>query len=522
MIERITEILRSWGVDDIAFNSHCHHEQVRRWVDDYRRCAEREGQKLKLRVSYEPEILGTGGVLNPLREWIGEENFYLVNGDIIFENALSPAGALEIDDPSVIASCLISESGPRTIEVEPEYEFVTNWRSEDSGANGTFTYCGVACLKPEILKYVKEDGFSSIVSAYEKAMLDGKFVKAILPREMLWTDAGTIPAYIELNSSEDGENAFAYFPQIQTALRQMGCEFSKVEFLGARGSERVFFKCDKGIIIIYDDGNRDENALYAGHARWLASKGISVPAVLADSPVEKVLALEFAGVDKVPSLEEYKKVIEVLSEFNALGEEADKASLGLLPGFDHETWTWERGLFTKYCLERYFNLAMPDDVSEELKKVAEMLEKEPKALVHRDFQSTNVMWKNGKPVLIDFQGMRLGPALYDLASLVYDPYVKLSAADRQTLAQCYADLVSRPDIPSKLPFAGVQRLVQCLGAFGRLASVGQPKFAKYLAPALVNLREAAEKASLSAIERLAQDLLAKSDKDHAKHCSCCS
>ena len=91
MLGRIVAMLRSWGVDDIAFNTHCLHEQVKAWADGYRRGAVAAGDKVKVKVSYEPEILGTGGVLNPLREWIEGEPFYLVNGDIVVENARTGA-----------------------------------------------------------------------------------------------------------------------------------------------------------------------------------------------------------------------------------------------------------------------------------------------------------------------------------------------------------------------------------------------------------------------------------------------
>ena len=180
MLGRIVAMLRSWGVDDIAFNTHCLHEQVKAWADGYRRGAAAAGDKVKIKVSYEPEILGTGGVLNPLREWIGDEPFYLVNGDIVVENAPNPIDKIRnFDNNTVIGVALVSESGPRTIEVEPESGFVTNWRSQDAGCDGTYTYCGITALKPEILKFVKPDGFSSIVSAYEDAMMHGKFVKAV-------------------------------------------------------------------------------------------------------------------------------------------------------------------------------------------------------------------------------------------------------------------------------------------------------------------------------------------------------
>ena len=523
MLGRIVAMLRGWGVDDMAFNTHCLHEQVKAWADGYRRGATAAGDKVKIKVSYEPEILGTGGALNPLREWIGDEPFYFVNGDIVVENAPNPIDKVRnFESASVIGCGLVAESGPRTIEVEPESGFVTNWRSDDAGWDGTYTYCGIAALKPEILKYVKPGGYSSIVSAYEAAMMHGKFVKAVKSREMLWTDAGTIPAYIDLNRDGD-DNAFSDFPQVKAALEAVGSD-GRVEFLGARGSERVFFRCDKGIVILYDDGNRDENGLYAGHARFLKEKGIPVPDVLADLKTIKTLVLSDAGVERKMSLEDYVKVVETLVRFNALGGDPAISGLDLLDGFDDETWTWERNLFKKHCLATRFGREMPEDVERELKSVAALLEKEPKALVHRDFQSTNVLWKGGSPAFIDFQGMRLGPAAYDLASLVYDPYVSFAEGERRALVALYAKKCGRPEIEKVLPFAAVQRLVQCLGAYGRLASVGQPQFGRHSLSALQNLLDSADKAGLDAVGALAEDLIAQEQRNQEasghRHCSC--
>ena len=509
MLARIVALLRARGVDDIVVNSHHLHEQVRVWTDEYRKAAQAAGDKVRIKVSYEPEILGNGGVLNPLREWIGDEPFYLVSSDIVMENVPDlekPFARLKTS--GCIGVALVTEAGPRTIEVEPESKFVTCWKSPDPGVEGTFTYCGFAILKPEILKYVKPEGFSSIVTAYEKAMMEGgKFVKAVRADDLLWEDAGAIQRYIDLN--RDGEdNAFADIPQ----LKAVGATNPK--FLGARGSERVFFGCDQGIAVLYDDGNRDENGKYPGHARWLKAKGIPVPDVLVDRPDVKAMLMSNAGTERKMSLEDYAKVVETLVRFNALGTEPDVPA-DLLPPFDDETWEWERNLFAKYCLGANFQMEMSAAVRKELEGVAEILEKEPKALVHRDFQSTNVLWKGSDLAFIDFQGMRLGPAAYDLASLVYDPYVTFTDEQRRALVALYAKTAGRPEFEKVLPLAAVQRLCQCLGAYGRLASVGQPQFQKHVVPALQNLLDAADKASLEAVGALAEDLLAKFSHQHS-------
>ena len=510
MLARIVAQLCERGVDDIVVNCHYLHEQVEQWVTDL---AAQAGDALKIRASYEPEILGTGGVLNPLREWIGQDDFYLVNGDIVVDGLDGLDGLEDLSGSEVIGRCLVTEEGPRTVEVEPEFGYVTNWKSDDAGWDGTYTYCGFAHLKADILAYVEPTGFSSIVAAYEKAMMDGKFMKIVKSEELLWTDAGTIESYIGLNRDKD-DNAFADLPQLKAAL---GTEPGKIEFLGARGSERVFFRSDDKIVVIYDDATRQENGRYAGHAKWLAEKGIPVPKVVADLPEMKTLVLEHAGSEHKMTLEEYVKVVETLAKFNGL----DATALALEPEMDAKLWAWERDLFREHCLGTRYRREMPAAVENELERVAAVLEKEPRALVHRDFQSTNVLWRNGKLAFIDFQGMRLGPAAYDLASLVYDPYAKFTEGERRALVALYAKTCGRPEIAEVLPFAAVERLVQCLGAYGRLASVGQPQFGKHVLPALENLLDAADKAGLDAVGALAEDLIAEETKHgHPHGCTC--
>ena len=311
MLARIVATLREWGATDITVNCHYLHEQVEAW------CAANG-----CRAAFEPEILGTGGVLNPLREWIGGDDFYLVNGDIVFEGAGRPLAFAkgEAADDSVLGRCLMTEhDGPRTIEADPDGN-VTCWKSPDPGYPGTFTYCGVALLKAKVLDYVEPSGFSTIVQAYERAMMEGRFMRGVQPRDLQWTDAGTIQSYIAINSDGD-DNAFADIPQ----LKAIGAK--DVKFLGARGSDRCFFDADGRIAIVYDDSKRGENARYAGHAKWLKAQGVRVPEILCDLPELKTLVMEHGGVERKMSLEDYVKVVEALARFNAL----DAGSLSLEP-----------------------------------------------------------------------------------------------------------------------------------------------------------------------------------------------
>lgn len=499
MLERIVQMLRDWGVDDIVVNAHHLHEQVEAW-------ARKEGCK----VSHESEILGTGGVLNPLRGWIGDDPFYLVNADIAVGGIDDCPFSLDRNDDSVIAQCLVTGEGPCTIEVEPESGFVTCWDSPDKGFPGTFTYSGVALLRPSILDYVEPSGFSSIVQAYGRAMMEGRFVKAIAPDGFLWADAGTVESYIALNS-DGADNSFAEIPHIAAAIEAAGLCDPKVRFLSVRGSDRCFFALgESAIAAVYDDEKRPENARYASHARFLAEKGINVPAILADVGRFKTLVMECAGSERKMTLDDYTRVVGHLAKFNSL----DVSALDLEPPFDSDLYAWEHGLFEEHCLKRRYGIELSAEAKRELSDVASALLEEPLELVHRDFQSSNILWKGTGFSFIDFQGMRRGAALYDLASLLYDPYASLSERERSLLAAYYAKERGLGDISGTLAKAAVQRLVQALGAYGRLASVGQKGFLRHIPKALENLLAAADACGLDAIGALAEDLIAR--EEHLK------
>jgi pimeloyl-ACP methyl ester carboxylesterase len=127
-----------------------------------------------------------------------------------------------------------------------------------------------------------------------------------------------------------------------------------------------------------------------------------------------------------------------------------------------------------------------------LKKIAHRLARFPRVLVHRDFQSQNLIVRDGEVYLIDFQGMRPGLAEYDLASLLYDPYVNLTNKERDELTASYKEL--NPDLDAefaeKLKLCAIQRLMQALGAYGYLGLVkGNAAFLTHIPGALYSLHQ---------------------------------
>jgi aminoglycoside/choline kinase family phosphotransferase len=162
--------------------------------------------------------------------------------------------------------------------------------------------------------------------------------------------------------------------------------------------------------------------------------------------------------------------------------------------FNAALYSWEQSYFFENCLGRYFTLDQTriDEVAQlrAFASIADNLADLPRVLVHRDFQSQNVLVRNGHAYLIDFQGMRPGLAQYDLASLLYDPYVDLSVAERNELLEHYCGGTPASDFVSTLELCAMQRLMQALGAYGFLGLVkGHKHFLEHIPKALSSLRE---------------------------------
>ena len=542
MLARILDMLVSWGVEEIQVNAHYLADQVEAFVREYGG----DAKGVKIAVARETAILGTGGVLRPLADWIGDEPFWLLNGDIVVEE-LDPEPIEEAFARSGnFAACWMSEVfGPRTIEADPEGR-ICNWKSDDAGYPGTYTYCGVALLSPEILRYLPPSGkaeggrgagFCSIVEAYENAMMSAaKFVVGVQEPEAYWCDAGTVAAFKELNEGPMSPSLFGEkrLDALVAALGWKG-EDALAEFLDARGSDRMFYRLYRGdpsetacaataLGVLYEETRKENaNARFPALTRFLDAHGVRVPKLLADLPEMHAYAtayvegrtLEARANEKGADLVKlYRPALDVLSSLWALPSAGDDLP-ALEPPFGPELYAWERELFTRECVKgRYGFDGLPDEVARELEAVAAALDQEPKTFVHRDFQSANLIFPSaGAPYLIDYQGLRFGAAAYDVAALIYDPYVPMDDMDRKLLIEL---AVKRPNAPSPraVTLAAVQRLCQALGAFCRLAAAGQPQFETYILRALGNLHHAVHEAQLPALAAFSHQLIDREKLHH--------
>ena len=542
LLSHTLSLLEAWGIRKVYINTHWLPEKMRAFMAAY-------SGPLHLHELYEPEILGTGGCLRALKPYLQGEPFWLVNGDIVFDCRPEPLLDAFETSGGFAAAWVEPKHGPRTVEVDYAGR-VTCWASPTPGVEHTFTFTGVSLLSAEVIDFLPQDRAQcSVVAAFNAAMYAGRFVRAVVQKSAYWNDAGTFSAYLQVHRDVKKNLSLAHYaayastapaPEVVKALKYLKWDLEEtiVIPLGKRGSQRTFWRlvgARKSVIMIaYETEGRAENARYATCAEVLAKAGVAVPRVLLDKP--HLLVLEDLGDD---TLDHYVKMInESLETVPYTCEEAQQVCgteahthgtvcacghdhspplqasmltsvmallaafhsvktgrMKLEPRFDQALYDWEVGLYEQFVAP------FSPEAKAEWKQLQAALLNEPEVLVHRDFQSSNILWHRNAPCVIDFQGMRRGAALYDLASFLYDPYVDWGAHVISAVLHAYAKASGRTyeTLAHLLPYAAVQRLTQAIGAFHRLASVGQPRFLAYVPVARQRAAACAESAGFPAI-----------------------
>lgn len=186
--------------------------------------------------------------------------------------------------------------------------------------------------------------------------------------------------------------------------------------------------------------------------------------------------------------------------------------------FDYDHLRWETGYFMERFIKGIKKINNTDpELNAEFDRLAKDVEAFPRTVIHRDFQSQNIMvTKKEMPRLIDYQGARLGPAAYDIVSMLWDPYYRLEDALRERLIDYYimrmkhvSDGFNEADFRRSLLPCRLQRHMQALGAYGFLsAKKGKTYFLKHVPQAVQYLKQEAAlaKALYPALHRLIETL----------------
>ena len=262
-----------------------------------------------------------------------------------------------------------------------------------------------------------------------------------------------------------------------------------------------------------DDTNMAEARAARAIGLHLLNKNISVPKQYGWDEASGVLLFEDLGdcklhdyaqqaTDKEPKGDlirsQYKRVLKALVDMQIAGTESFN------PGWCWDTPKYDKrimleresGYFLRAFWQDLLGKSVPPGLQEECEDLASRAASiSAEYFLHRDFQSRNIMIHNGNPAFIDFQGGRLGPLAYDLASLLLDPYVNLGRALQDELFDYYVvnlekqKVVQRDQFKEDYLLLALHRNLQIIGAFSFLSEQrGKIFFRQFLRPAIESLQ----------------------------------
>ncbi len=238
-------------------------------------------------------------------------------------------------------------------------------------------------------------------------------------------------------------------------------KITSIEHLSPAASERryVRFRNDHRTIIGAHNIKKKENIAFIAFTKHFANKGVSVPAILAENMDQDIYLLEDLGdttllqfLNKERTGEEfpkvvfdvYKKSLQDLAYLQIKGDEGlnyDWCSES--QQFDERAMLYDLNAFQFHFLKMIGLNYDAEKLERDFKKLIKFLTKEQdyNYFMFRDFQSRNIMVKDGKSYYIDYQSGRKGALQYDLASLLYQAKANIPQDVREELTDVYIDAV---------------------------------------------------------------------------------
>jgi len=275
------------------------------------------------------------------------------------------------------------------------------------------------------------------------------------------------------------------------------------------GSDRSFFRVslqhETSFVFMHYGDEVAENPHWVGINKFMASLDINVPRIITQDISKHFILIEDLGDVDLWSLrfepwkerrDCYFQALTQIYRLHSFDLKSLPADVQLSESYGPRLYKWEHDYFLENLVWEACKIKLSSSdttkLSKELDGLSERLQKIEPCLIHRDFQSQNIMIKNGRPVLIDFQGMRKGCLFYDLGSLICDPYVTFNDEERNELLDFYYELMnpaySRDEFVNNFWEASAQRLMQALGAYGFLGlKKNKPAFLKHIKNGLTNL-----------------------------------
>lgn len=292
-----------------------------------------------------------------------------------------------------------------------------------------------------------------------------------------------------------------------------GHQADDITELPSSGSNRRYFRLSGHQTLIGVSGtSTEENSAFIYMARHFREKGLPVPEVYCWSEDKSFYLQEdlgdtllFNAIEKGRKSSVFdeqertllRQTINLLPAIQFIGADGfDFSQCYPQPEFNQRSILWDLNYF-KYCFLKATGMEFQEDqLEDDFQKMSDVLLRSSSAtFMYRDFQSRNVMIKDGKPWLIDFQGGRKGPLYYDVASFLWQAKAKYPKDLRDELLKEYLQAlqkympVDEKYFYSQLRHFVLFRTLQVLGAYGfRGYFEKKPHFIQSVPFAIDNLR----------------------------------
>jgi aminoglycoside/choline kinase family phosphotransferase/choline kinase len=478
LIEIVLSKLIDSGINDIAVNTHHQTEKIQGYLN--------KNFSKHVTVFHEPEILGTGGGISNASSFLKKyDHFIIHNSDVVSDISIDAVLEHHLETKAMVTMALTESGVYDTVSIDADGKVSDIGSRRDKETDLKRTYTGISVFSAEALSYFP-DGASNYVDIIINILNDGHDVAAYVPENANWNDIGTFKRYIQAN-------------------RDM---LSDDQLLVEQGSDRKFYRLTTegaSFVLMESGDSREEFDRFVSIGLYLNSIDLCPPiiyghdstshsAIIEDLGDEDLFNIISGGNDKAPL---YRQVIDYLIVFQQKGTVAIKECPDAgNRSLDYDVLRWETDYFRHRFLQDIAGIAEAEltSLDDEFHVLAEYVSNQQQVLVHRDFQSRNIMIKDGAIRIIDFQGARLGPYAYDLMSLIRDPYICPEPELQDELLHYYHE---NSPVASGIPYkefmnaavtCGLQRNMQALGAYGFLSKVkGKQNFLEYVKPGLMML-----------------------------------
>ena len=257
------------------------------------------------------------------------------------------------------------------------------------------------------------------------------------------------------------------------------------------GSERKLFRLGDSartaIGVIYH--LREENVAFLEFSRHFRRHGLPVPEIygddlkhgayleedLGDLTLYELLSKNRSGGAIAPEvMTAYRKVVTTLPRFQVeAGRDLNYKVCYPRARFDRQSIAWDLNYFKYYFLRLSGTPFNEQRLENDFRRLtAFLLKAKSDYFLYRDFQSRNIMLRDGEPFFLDYQGGRHGALQYDIASLLFDSKADLPPDVRRELLEHYLDELSkfveldRDDFLRYYYGFVYIRVMQALGAYG--------------------------------------------------------